>query len=362
MNKLLAAAGVGMVLVVGGCSTTLLVGAAGLGAATAATCTPTTPGAAPAEQPTPAVAQVDLAAPPASVGDYSREQLENAAAIMAAGQAEGLDAHGQSIGVMTAIGESTLRVLDSGDAAGPDSRGLFQQRANGAWGTYADRMDPTISATNFFRALQAIPGWQALSPTQAAHRVQRNADPNHYARFWNDAVQIVAALRDDPALAEQLGQMAGNQPCGALTAEAAPAVALNGWARPADAPLTSDFGLRVHPVSRVTKPHNGIDLGGECGDPMYAAAAGRVVESGPATGFGNWIVLEHAEGIRTVYGHMDAVDLLVDVGQSVTAGQLISKIGTAGTSTGCHLHFEIHTGTTAIDPVPFLQARGVTFA
>ena len=70
---------------------------------------------------------------------------------------------------MVALGESGLRVLDYGDGPGPDSRGLFQQRDNGAWGSYEDRMDPTISATNFIKALQAVPGWEQLEPTIAGN-------------------------------------------------------------------------------------------------------------------------------------------------------------------------------------------------
>jgi surface antigen len=97
---------------------------------------------------------------------------------------------------MTAMGESGLRVLDYGDGPGPDSRGLFQQRDNGAWGTYQDRMNPTASATNFFKALQNISGWEQLEPTTAAHRVQRNADPFHYQSHWAAAVEVVAALAD----------------------------------------------------------------------------------------------------------------------------------------------------------------------
>jgi hypothetical protein len=101
---------------------------------------------------------------------------------------------------MTAMGESSLRVLDRGDAVGPDSRGLFQQRDNGAWGSYADRMDPATSATNFFRALQGVPDWRSLPPTIAAHRTQRNADPYHYERWWDDAVEVVSALAGRPVL------------------------------------------------------------------------------------------------------------------------------------------------------------------
>lgn len=136
--------------------------------------------------------------PDGPVAGYRGAQLTNAAAIVDAGQALGLDTCAQTIGVMTAMGESSLRILDRGDAVGPDSRGLFQQRANGAWGSYADRMDPTTSATNFFLALQEVPDWQALPPTIAAHRTQRNADPYHYERYWDAAVEVVTALAGRP--------------------------------------------------------------------------------------------------------------------------------------------------------------------
>lgn len=132
--------------------------------------------------------------PIAEVGGYSGEQMVNAALIINAGEALDLGAKGQAIGLMAAMGESSLQVLDHGDGAGPDSRGLFQQRDNGQWGSYEDRMDPTISATNFFEALQAVEGWGALSPTEAAHRAQRNADPFHYEQYWDDAVNVVAAV------------------------------------------------------------------------------------------------------------------------------------------------------------------------
>jgi hypothetical protein len=134
--------------------------------------------------------------PKVAVAGYEGEQLKNAALIINAGKALGLSARGQTIGVMTAMGESGLRVLDHGDGPGPDSRGLFQQRDNGAWGTYQDRMNPTASASNFFKALQKINGWEQLEPTTAAHRVQRNADPFHYRPYWAAAVEVVAALGD----------------------------------------------------------------------------------------------------------------------------------------------------------------------
>ncbi|MDE8670691.1 CHAP domain-containing protein [Pseudarthrobacter sp. H3Y2-7] len=130
------------------------------------------------------------------VDGYSPDQLTNAAAIMNAGKALNLSAKGQMISVMVALGESGLHVLDHGDGPAPDSRGLFQQRDNGAWGSYADRMDPTTSATNFIKALQAVEGWELLEPTIAGTKVQRNADPYHYQKYWPEAVKLVQALSD----------------------------------------------------------------------------------------------------------------------------------------------------------------------
>jgi surface antigen len=127
---------------------------------------------------------------------YTEEQLKNAAAIMGAGKALDLSVKGQVISVMVSLGESGLRVLDYGDGPGPDSRGLFQQRDNGAWGSYTDRMDPTISATNFINALQKVEGWELLEPTIAGNKVQRNADPYHYQKYWPEAVKLVQTLSD----------------------------------------------------------------------------------------------------------------------------------------------------------------------
>ena len=87
--------------------------------------------------------------PGGAVAGFDAEQIRNAAAIMRAASDLGLPVAAQLIGVQAAIGESTLRVIDFGDGAGPDSRGLFQQRANGAWGSYGDRMDPHASSTNY---------------------------------------------------------------------------------------------------------------------------------------------------------------------------------------------------------------------
>jgi hypothetical protein len=135
-----------------------------------------------------------ISVPAGPIAGYCQDKLVNAAQIMTAARSLGIGSHTQAIGVMTALGESGLRVLNYGDAAGADSRGLFQQRDNGAWGTLADRMDPYTSAGNFFTRLVSIPGWKALAPGEAAHAVQVNADPNHYDPYWTPAQEIVSAL------------------------------------------------------------------------------------------------------------------------------------------------------------------------
>ncbi|MGQ0624590.1 MAG: hypothetical protein ACT4PP_08080 [Sporichthyaceae bacterium] len=86
----------------------------------------------------------------------------------------------------------------------PDSRGLFQQRANGTWGSYTERMTPPTAAAMFYRALAGVPGWAQMAPTLAAHAVQRGADPFHYAPDWVAAVDLVADVSADPALAALL--------------------------------------------------------------------------------------------------------------------------------------------------------------
>jgi murein DD-endopeptidase MepM/ murein hydrolase activator NlpD len=292
--------------------------------------------------------------PAGSIAGYTGEQLANAATIVRTGQALGVDVRGQAIGVMTAMGESSLMAVDHGDAAGPDSRGLFQQRANGAWGSYVDRMDPATSATSFFRALVQVPGWQTLPPTIAAHRTQHNADPYHYARWWDTALEVMAALSGGPVagLAPGTGSLActGATPLGPV---------VGGWTIPADGRLSSGFGLRGNPTGEGQQLHAGLDFAAACDTPIVAAGAGVVVRAGAASGYGNLVAVDHGGGVVTRYAHMAAEDLTVVVGQPVAAGQQIARVGSTGDSTGCHLHFEVLLDGVPSDPLPFLAQRGI---
>ncbi|WP_293768585.1 M23 family metallopeptidase [uncultured Corynebacterium sp.] len=125
---------------------------------------------------------------------------------------------------------------------------------------------------------------------------------------------------------------------------------------PTSGRYTSGFGMRWG------AQHNGIDVANSVGTPIVAVMDGTVINSGPAQGFGNWIRIKHDDGSVSVYGHMRASDLLVSVGDRVTAGQQISSIGNEGQSTGPHLHFEIHPdGTTPVDPQQWFAEQGISF-
>lgn len=133
------------------------------------------------------------------VSGWRGEQLENGAVIVRTARELGFGRDGQVLGVMAAMGESSLRNIDYGDwetsgVTNPDgsrtsSIGLFQQQA--WWGDVAERMDPHTASALFFARLRRVPDWQRLPPSLAIHRVQINSDSEHYARFQEDAEHVV---------------------------------------------------------------------------------------------------------------------------------------------------------------------------
>ena len=145
----------------------------------------------------------------------------------------------------------------------------------------------------------------------------------------------------------------------AAAAAGAGAVGAGGWALPAAGRITSSFGWRVSPTNGASSNHQGTDIGARCGAPIYAAFGGTVVYSGRNGGYGNFILISHGSGIQTAYAHIVDGGLLVGYGAGVSAGQQIARVGTTGTSTGCHLHFEVRVNGVARDSVPFMSARGV---
>jgi len=118
------------------------------------------------------------------------------------------------------------------------------------------------------------------------------------------------------------------------------------------APITSTFGPRVHPIFGTVRMHTGIDFGASTGTPVRAAADGTVVSAGPYGGYGNATIIDHGNGLATLYGHQSRI--LVASGQRVTRGQVIGLVGSTGYATGPHLHFEVRVNGTPVDPLPYL--------
>jgi murein DD-endopeptidase MepM/ murein hydrolase activator NlpD len=134
-----------------------------------------------------------------------------------------------------------------------------------------------------------------------------------------------------------------------------------GWATPVVGIRSDGFGPRPDlPVPGVQPFHAGTDLGAACGSPIYAANAGVVVQTGRLGTYGNWVLVDHGDGISTGYAHIRDGATIVTTGDTVTAGQVIAGVGSTGASTGCHLHLEVRVNGTAVDPLPFFTAHGIT--
>lgn len=163
-------------------------------------------------------------------------------------------------------------------------------------------------------------------------------------------VPDMSAAEDAAAYAAQLAKGAEAE----LARIAREALALRPlFVKPTTGTLTSNYGSRWGTI------HGGLDIANAMQTPIFAVADGEVVDSGPASGFGQWVRLKHDDGTVSVYGHIDSS--LVRVGQRVMAGDEIAKMGNRGFSTGPHLHFEIwEHGTDRIDPAPWLAQRGIS--
>ena len=124
--------------------------------------------------------------------------------------------------------------------------------------------------------------------------------------------------------------------------------------------ITSPFGWRIHPVYNTKKFHSGIDIGGSYGNPIMAAGSGVVIfvskpvqgQNTGGSGYGNYCIIDHGGGYTTLYGHCKSV--LVNKGQHVKSGQRIGLMGSTGTSTGAHLHFEVRKSGSPVNPERYL--------
>lgn len=119
-----------------------------------------------------------------------------------------------------------------------------------------------------------------------------------------------------------------------------------------DARLTSDYGMRTHPVLQRRLGHKGVDLAAPTGTPIYATADGYVSKAQRWSSYGNYVSIEHGARIQTRYAHMS--EIAVAPGTRVSKGDLIGYVGSTGRSTGPHLHYEVRIDGEAVNPVPYM--------
>ncbi|RQW98882.1 M23 family metallopeptidase [Micromonospora inaquosa] len=323
------------------------------------------------------VRAVNIAGKLPRFAEYGDTQVRNAAIIIKVGQDMGVPSRGWVIALATAMQESALRNLANsgvaeslalpheGVGADHDSLGLFQQRPG--WGSVAERLTPAYAARKFYEKLVKVETWQRRPLTMVAQHVQVSAYPDAYAKHEEVASRIVDALAGGAARTVEIN---GKAVCNAAERGQ---IAASGWT----APIPGGVGSGFRTASRPS--HNGVDIGAAKGTEIRAAAAGRVlvstcdedyrgrqdcnVDGFPGKKGCGWFVdLLHAGGYITRYCHM-VVQPFVKKDQTVTAGQVIGKVGSSGNSSGPHLHFEVHlrndrSASGAVNPVPFMRQRG----
>lgn len=123
---------------------------------------------------------------------------------------------------------------------------------------------------------------------------------------------------------------------------------INSICVPISGNVTSSFGYRIHPIYGDERLHRGVDIGGDYGQNVQCALDGKVVETGQGKSYGNYVIVEHSEHLKTLYAHCQ--EITVEKGENVKKGDTVALVGSTGDSTGPHLHFEIMIDGKPVDP------------
>ena len=140
-----------------------------------------------------------------------------------------------------------------------------------------------------------------------------------------------------------------DEPSDTLPELPAPPVFHGSFIRPSGGPITSGFGYRYHPILHRRKLHTGVDFGAASGASIRAAAGGVVIMASYSRGYGNCVIIDHGDGVTTLYGHCS--ELLCSEGDTVSQGQTIARVGATGLATGPHLHFEVRHNGVPVSPL-----------
>jgi len=164
------------------------------------------------------------------------------------------------------------------------------------------------------------------------------------------ALSAVAEAESQAGMSGASGSIAGFRP-------GSPQVSIPSRVPLAGLVMTSEFGMRLHPVTGRRARHKGIDLAAPTGTPVYATGDGLVSRASWFSTYGLYVSIEHGDKIQTRFAHMSRLN--VAEGQRVRKGDVIGYVGSTGRSTGPHLHYEVRIDGSAVNPVPYMNGGGV---
>jgi len=173
----------------------------------------------------------------------------------------------------------------------------------------------------------------------------------------SDLMKEIAQKEKDLKAAEYkewLATYVPTRPSGTDTTPSTQAPSSSGWIKPLKSyTITSPFGMRIHPIHKVERFHEGVDMAAPQGTPIYAAKEGKVTTTSyQAGGAGYYVSINHGDGFASIYMHM--TNYIVKPGQHVSTGQVIGYVGSTGGSTGPHLHFGISYKGTYVNPMSYI--------
>ncbi|MDJ0616553.1 MAG: peptidoglycan DD-metalloendopeptidase family protein [Calothrix sp. MO_192.B10] len=202
---------------------------------------------------------------------------------------------------------------------------------------------------------------QQLLAQKADYQTQASLQENLIQRLNSDRTALDAAQKQLERESQEIATLIQRKIAEAQAREAAAKansrknIFVRGtgiFAYPSNGRLSSPFGWRIHPVLGYRRFHGGLDFAASYGSKIRAADTGTVIFSGWYGGYGKTVIINHGNGISTLYGHSS--DLYVREGQTVKRGQAIAAVGSTGLSTGPHLHFEVRKNGTPVNPANYL--------
>ncbi|MBD2624898.1 murein hydrolase activator EnvC family protein [Trichormus variabilis] len=196
---------------------------------------------------------------------------------------------------------------------------------------------------------------EQLLAQKADYQNQAQSQTELVQRLNNDRLALEAAQNQLEKDSQNLEALIQEKEREAALAKANSKVWIRGtgiFAFPSDAPTSSPFGWRIHPILGYRRFHAGLDFAASYGSTIRAADSGTVIFAGWYGGYGKAVIISHSNGITTLYGHSS--ELYVSEGQAVQKGQAIASVGSTGLSTGPHLHFEVRRDGTPVDPANYL--------